>query len=277
MSRRDHEWQYNPRVTTPDSAQYRDRADESSAATRERLAFVGDIAYGARPDSTLDLFQGAAGGPAHLFLHGGYWRGRDKRDFSFLADPLVANGTTFIAANYQLCPAATVAEIVAQTADLLAALPKLAEAHGFDPARVVASGHSAGAHLLAAALSAPEHRARTAGTVRSLVLVSGLYDLTPVPSVSVNAEIRLDPADVDAVSPMRMTPPEGVAMEIVVGGAESPGWIAQSALYAEKCQVAGLDADFFVAPGENHSSIMEAYADASSALYARVSALPGFA
>ncbi|WP_226583096.1 alpha/beta hydrolase [Acuticoccus sediminis] len=277
MSARDHEWQYNPRVTTPDSARYRERAEAESAATRERLAFAGDIAYGERPESTLDLFPGTPGGPAHLFLHGGYWRGRDKRDFSFVAAPLVEIGTTVLVANYQLCPAATLREIIAQTADLLAALPGLAERHGFDASRVIASGHSAGAHLLAAAMSAPEHRARTAGSVRSLVLVSGIFDLTPVPAISVNEEIRLDPGDVTALSPMAMDPPEGVAMDIVVGGAESPGWIAQSALYAEKCQLAGVDADFLVAPCENHSSIMETYADAASPLFARLSALPGFA
>ena len=218
----------------------------------------------------LDVFPGEPGNGAHLFLHGGYWRGRDKSDYSYLAEPLNKCGVTVLVANYSLCPKVRVGQIVEQTARCLGALPALAGEFEFEASRVTASGHSAGAHLLATALFSPEFAPDLPMPVAGLVLISGIYDVAPVLDVSVNEVIGLRPSDVRTLSPMHMRPPPGLPMDIVVGGAESPGWIAQSARFAEACQLAGAPARFHVAPQEDHFSIMEQYSDQRSPLSLRM-------
>jgi arylformamidase len=256
---KDHEWQYNPRVSSANVEYYRQRATELSKAYREQCPdLVADIPYGNGEDETLDLFPAGKNAPAHLFLHGGYWRGRDKRDYSFLAAPMKARGITLLVANYSLCPKVTLADIVAQASRCLAALPSLAERYGFDGDRLTASGHSAGAHLLAASLFSDSVRSARSG-IKAATLISGIYDLEPVLGISLNETIGLQARDVEGLSPMRLSTRADIALDIVVGGQESPGWIAQSALFTEKCQKAGAHANLLIEPEENHFSIMEKY------------------
>src|SRR3546814_2350892 len=43
-----------------------------------------DVAYGPSAGEKLDLFlPETKGAPIHMFIHGGYWRSRDKREYSF--------------------------------------------------------------------------------------------------------------------------------------------------------------------------------------------------
>jgi len=51
--------------------------------------------YGDMPGETLDLFPARKGdGSCMMFIHGGYWRALDKRDFSFLAPAWVDAGVS---------------------------------------------------------------------------------------------------------------------------------------------------------------------------------------
>src|SRR3546814_16192885 len=67
---------------------------------------------------------------------------------------------------------------------------------------MTAAGHSAGAHLIAAARSDRQHL----DGPHAALLISGIYELEPVLHISVNEEIRLQPDAVDAMSPMRHPP-----------------------------------------------------------------------
>ncbi|MCF1505251.1 alpha/beta hydrolase [Afifella sp. H1R] len=266
---RDHEWQYNPRVSTDDVEAYHARADTLSEEARlSQPDYLADISYGEGHDETVDIFPAAPDSPLHLFLHGGYWRGRDKRDYSFLAQPFVRSGISLVIANYSLCPKVELPEIVEQTKRCLAALPSFAAKIGADKTRITASGHSAGAHLLACALATAD--GPPPGGLAAAALISGIYELQPVLGITVNESIRLRPEQVAAVSPLRMRPRTDVALDIIVGSAESPGWVAQSALFAEHCQKAGASVDFHVEPGANHFSIMERYANERDPLFERL-------
>ncbi|MDQ0325549.1 arylformamidase [Rhodopseudomonas julia] len=266
---RDHEWQYNPRVSTEDVEAYHSRAEVLSEEARSSQPdYLADVSYGEGNDETVDIFPAGPGTPLHLFLHGGYWRGRDKRDYSFLAQPFVRSGISLVIANYSLCPRVELREIVEQTTRCLAALPSLAEKVDADKTRITASGHSAGAHLLACALATSE--GPTPGGLAAAALISGIYELQPVLEITVNEAIRLRPEQVASVSPLRMRPRTDVALDIIVGSAESPGWIAQSALFAEHCQKAGASAEFHVEPGANHFSIMERYNNERELLFERL-------
>ena len=154
----DLEYQYNPRKAVPNVDEFARRAADLSRATRERLPAQLDVRYGEGPLATLDVFHAAEAqgkAPLHVFLHGGYWRGRDKSDYSYVADALVPLGITTVVMNYDLCPTIELPAIVQQVRAGLQWIHAHAGELGGDPDAFTASGHSAGAHLIAAALPRP--------------------------------------------------------------------------------------------------------------------------
>ena len=114
---------------------------------REELACDLDLAYGAGPNETLDVFRAPDGGaPVLLFIHGGYWRALDKKDCSFLAPAWVDAGVSLAVVNYDLCPRVTMDEIVRQMLRASRWLWLHAEEYGMDQDRLYVSGHSARAN-----------------------------------------------------------------------------------------------------------------------------------
>jgi arylformamidase len=101
---------------------------------------------------------------------------------------------------------------------------------------------------------------------RAAVLISGIYELEPVLPVSVNGtDIHLTADMVPPLSPMRF-PPAEVPVLLVVGGDEAPLWMRQSADFAKVVRAVGGDARYLGVPGENHFSLMEAFADVARPL-----------
>lgn len=81
---------------------------------------------------------------------GGWKRGsKDSARSQTLPAHLTAQGYAFAAINYRLVPAATVEQQAADVAAALAHLLARADSLGIDRSRVVMTGHSAGAHLVA--------------------------------------------------------------------------------------------------------------------------------
>jgi len=106
---------YNNRALVPDHAAHFSRWSTRSAQARSDLACELDVPFGPTPAETLDVFpaQGVTGpAPVLLFIHGGYWQWRDKKDFVFLAEPWVAAGATVVMLDYPLAPVASMDEIV---------------------------------------------------------------------------------------------------------------------------------------------------------------------
>lgn len=272
MRQLDHdiEWQYNPRKSVANVPEYALRASQLSAEARSRYKSACDIAYGKGPLATLDVFFAAqADAPVHVFLHGGYWRGRDKSDYSFIANALIPLGITTVVMNYDLCPKVPLPAIVLQVREGMRWIYSHASqfaGSGVLP-RLSFSGHSAGAHLIAAALAADSgETVLPAGRSTSAVLISGIYELEPVLSISVNEEIRLRPEYVDGMSPMRHPPLADLSLDVVVGGAETPDWIQQSKAFADICQQHGLRCAYHELAGHHHYSIMTLLETPDSAL-----------
>ena len=96
--------QYNNRELVPEHPQYFARWQQSSALARSRMSSHLDLAYGEAAGETLDLFPARKGdGSCLMFIHGGYWRSLDKKDFSFLAPAWVDAGVSLAVVNYDLC------------------------------------------------------------------------------------------------------------------------------------------------------------------------------
>lgn len=111
------------------------------------------LSYGSDPLQALDLYvpEGATGAPLVLFVHGGGWQrgSKDNAGSRTLPGHLTAQGYAFATINYRLVPAATVEQQAADVAAALAHLLARADTLGIDGSRVVLTGHSAGAHLVA--------------------------------------------------------------------------------------------------------------------------------
>lgn len=253
----DHEGQYNPRVAVPNASAFLEHAIVKSAAAREQYTFR-ELRYGPGPLATLDVFPAAvANAPIHVFVHGGYWRGLDKRDYSFVAAGLVPQGITTVLMNYDLCPTLSLPDLAAQFRQGLRWVCEHADELGGDPSNITLSGHSAGAHLIATALAA-DAQARDPlplAQIRGAMLISGIYEVEPVLGITVNEMIRLQPDQVDAMSPMRHPPVASIPLEVLVGGDEPPRWIAQSTDYADLARRQGATCHTQVVPGHHHFSI----------------------
>ena len=256
---------FNPRVAVPDVDIFLQRLAAASAAARQRHRPQTDIRYGDGPRQLLELFRATVpGGPIQIYLHGGYWRALSKDDFSYMAPPMVAAGANVVVMDYDLCPDVTLDTIVAQTIDCVRWVARHTDEIGGDPDRIFLSGHSAGAHLAAMALAHDWTRdGLGADLIKGAVLVSGIYDPTPVLAISVNDDVRLTPEMAARNNACAHPPRGGAALLVAVGGAEPAGWIGQSVDYHT---AAGPESALEIVADAHHFSIALRMADPTDPL-----------
>ena len=263
--------EYNNRELVPDHARYFARWHESSARARSTMTSHLDLRYGDMPGETIDLFPARKGdGTCMMFIHGGYWRSLDKRDFSFLAPAWVDAGVSLAAVNYDLCTKVTIDEIVRQMLRASRWLWLHAEDYGMDQDRLYVSGHSAGGHLTAMMMAAvfPVFDARLPKDVwKGGLAISGIYDMRPLPHVEfLQQDLRLDEEAAMRLSPAFIPPATRAPVMTSVGGDESSEFRRQNALLGERWK-APFAGDIPM-PGKNHFSVVDGLADQSSALFA---------
>jgi acetyl esterase/lipase len=209
-----------------------------------------DLRYGSGPRQRLDVFPcGAPAAPTLVFIHGGYWQTNDKEPFTFVGEGLLAVGFNLALVEYTLAPAARMDEIVREVRTAVAWTIEHAKEIGGDPARVFVSGHSAGGHLTAMAMT----DARVAGGVA----ISGLYDLEPIRLCYLNEKLGLDVAEAERNSPMLHFPATAGPLVVTVGLGELPELVRQSEEYAATWTSHGLRGRYLPVPEHDHFSILE--------------------
>jgi len=232
----------------------------ASAATRARCASRLDVAYGDGPDETLDLFfpdeRTKELTPVHLFVHGGYWRANSKNDYSFIADQVCAQGAIAAIMDYALMPGARMGALVDQTRHAARWLGVNARAFGGDPKAISASGHSAGGHLVAWLGCRAPHEADLPGTpVRSVLAVSGIYDLAPIATSFLQPELHLTQEEIAQWSPCDATPRPDLAIRLVLGARETPPFFEQAGRFAGRLASHGVHPILASVEGEDHLTI----------------------
>ncbi|MBK8325281.1 MAG: alpha/beta hydrolase [Betaproteobacteria bacterium] len=256
------EREYNNRERVPEHPALFARWERDSAFVRETLPGSLDLPYGPHPRHRFDFFPAGDGTRLLVFFHGGYWRGLDKRFFSWLAPSYAAAGVSVAVANYRLCPEVRIPAIVE---DATAALNAIA-AHAPSARRIVLSGHSAGGQLVGALFTQGADRfafdsARIAGGVP----VSGVFDFRAIPLFSSNAELKLDADSARALDLYDRTPVLEAPLVVAVGGAESGEFLRQSRLLANrwKPQVRSL----LELPTLDHFTVLDAMVERGQPLY----------
>jgi len=119
---------------------------------------------------------------------------------------------------YTLAPDATLTGIVARMGAALDWLARHGPAHGVT-GRIVVSGWSAGGNLAATMLGHP-------ATAASLA-ISGVFELGPIRDTYLNQKLRLTDAEIEALSPLRLPPPDK-PMALAYGSAELPALAGDS-------------------------------------------------
>ena len=267
----DYEAEYNNRKRVPEHVAMNERW--SMLATAYRLA--GDtqlnLPYGSRERQRYDLFHAAdKDAPLIVYIDGGYWQRGDRKDYSFVARELNANGITVAIPSYSLCPAVSVMEIGDEIQLCLAALWKRTKK------RPTIVGHSAGGHLTAEMLARDwiGFAGVPADLVRAGYAISGVFDLTPLISTSLNEALCLTAGTARAASPLfRPPPPKGRRFVAAVGGDESEEFLRQSREIAKNWSKVGIDARCEVVTGTDHFTIVDKLITPGSRLLTQIVAL----
>lgn len=254
------ERQFNPRAYTPNFEEIVATGLARSAAYREAARNPRyDIPYGPDDTEKLDLFlpDDPAGAPVEMYIHGGFWRSREKGDFSYIAGPVADAGGIAAVVDYALCPAVTLDEIVRQMRACVVWLHEHIAEYGGDPDRIHVTGHSAGGHL-AAMLLATDWTAHgvPADVLKSVLPISGVFEIAPVVHTSVQEAVRLTPETVERNSPAFLPAGSRPPVAVTVGTSESEEFRRQSQAYADALRKQGVPVEHFEMPGQNHFSIL---------------------
>jgi arylformamidase len=262
----DHQFQYVEGQSRPGFAdllaQYQAESDAVAASPGAAL----DLPYGEHPRQRFDFFPavGAAQG-VMLYLHAGYWQSRDKSLFRFLAPAFQARGWHVALANYPLCPDVTLDALVQAVAPGVAAVAQHVRQRGDANLPLVVAGHSAGAHLaswlgLAHGALPADDPARVAG----VWAISGIYDLAPLVDTTLNQRLRLDPASARRLSPLLHAAAPCVPAVWLVGGAETPAFLAQNSHMHQHWQgdtsAPGAWSEAVAMPGADHFTVLRDWA-----------------
>ena len=243
--------EYSPSRVVPDFrsvlAEYRRRSD----VAKESLPCELNVRYGPAEGELLHHFPPpASGGPLLVFVHGGHWQELGIDDSCFAAPALVEQGAGLVAVGYRLAPQGTLDAMVRSVARALDWVVANAAELGGTPAAVHAAGSSAGAHLLAMALSG----APGAATVRlaGVALLSGVYDLDRIRLTYVNDALGLTEADAARNSPVNFLPIRADRVIVARGEVETGEYARQHDLLVEALRGAGAEPDSLVCRGRNH-------------------------
>jgi arylformamidase len=270
------EAEYNNRARVPEHQQIFDQWTRDAAAYRERAsaatrATLG-LTYGPSSRQTIDIFQTATDetAPLALFIHGGYWRSLEPSQFSHMAAGLNTRGVTVAVAGYDLCPQVTIATIIDQ---LRQACVFLWRRLGRP---IMVYGHSAGGHLAGAMLATrwtAIDETAPPRLVPAAYSISGVFDLTPLVNVSMNADLRLDAAEARRLSPLLWPAPAGATFDSVVGALESSEFLRQARVIVDGWGMAGVATRYEAIAQKNHFTVCDALSDPNSPMVERLTEL----
>lgn len=265
---------FNPRAAVTDTQARLDDFAARSTAARARIPGRYDLRFGTRPKETLDLHapeDGRRDRPLVIFIHGGFWRGLDKSDHSFVAPPILDSGAVLANINYDLCPTVSLDDIVDEIGNAVHYCSEHARDWGANPRDMYLFGHSAGAHLAAEMLLTGGLWDRPAGWgIEGVAALTGVYEPEVILGVTVNEEAQIERDTAvgrNCLTREFVLKPE---MLVAVGEDEPKGWIEQSRHYAEVCRHAGLTTHFQLVPGANHFSVLDKALEAGNALHEAV-------
>ena len=261
--------EYNPRLSVLDHLDIMQGWQQKSEYARANAHCLLDIAYGSDQDERIDLFfADKKNSPCLIFIHGGYWRGSDKSEFSFIAKEFASRGIHVFVMNYGLAPRVDLETIVEQVRRGTQWVFDHAASYGANPLELYITGHSAGGHL-AAMMMTQSWNHQEKSIIKGALPISGLFDLEPLIQASfIQPILQLDQDRARRLSPIYKKPFGTIPFWTCVGGDESSAFHSQSQLLAK----AWTDSfqGVIPMPNYNHFTVMDELANPRSALHQAV-------
>ncbi|XP_063634744.1 kynurenine formamidase isoform X1 [Cydia splendana] len=228
-----------------------------------------EIEYGATLNQKLDIFGTDLpnDSPILVYVHGGYWQELNREISRYPAGPLYRARVKTVVVGYDLCPSATLPEIVQQIQNAARFVFEYADKMG--SRGVYFAGHSAGAHLVAKLLSDADFLDNTPGSnhLQGAFLISGIYDLRELVLTSVNDAVQLPTEWAIPLSPQfdcyTHLQARRVRLYILAGQNDSPVFKKQSREFYELLLNTCLTADMYLEIKDevDHFDIVECLAN----------------
>ena len=234
------------------------------------------LTYGPNERNDLDLFlpkdDGKSLRPAVIVIHGGAWRGGDKKDMRILAEPLAQRGYVVAAINYRLAPKWSYPAQLDDCQRAVRWLRKNAKEFRVDPKRFGAAGASAGGHL-ALLLGTREVRDDSdadlkgiSSKVQCVLSIFGPTDFTDERSIQASRNPVAGRALVDFLgkpyneapevwkeaSPIHHVSPDDAPTFIIHGDQDLLVPLDQSVKFAEALKKVGIEVQLVVIKGMGH-------------------------
>lgn len=221
-----------------------------------------DVYYGFHERECFDLCYAVGKAKAILvYLHAGYWQSRDKNQFHFIADHLAELGYHIAIMNYPLCPEVTIEKIRQSLSYGLLTVQAFVN-NDADVNNDVKNlplyicGHSAGAHLTTELVLNAKQVIRDQLNIQGIIPISGIYDLEPLVSTSLNHNLQLNQAQAITNSPLFRVVNDLVPAEFFVGQNETDAFIEQSQKMKDQWELKGNSANFTILKDSDHFSLL---------------------
>ena len=111
--------------------------------------------------------------------------------------------------------------------------------------------------------------------VRAAFGISGLYKQKPLTETSINTALGLSFEEAERQSPLFWPAPARLALDAVVGGAESEEYLKQSRRIVDVWGLGGAQTRYEEIAGANHFTVIAGLADPASGMSRRIAQLAG--
>jgi len=256
---------YDQDVYAPNRPLIVTRRIAASERTRTILGAPQRLSYGPSEYEQLDLFRTpAANAPVNVFVHGGAWRRNKAADYALQAEPLVRAGVHCVIIDFinveqsggDLMP------MYEQVRRALAWTWRNASAFGGDRERFYISAHSSGSHLAACMLTEGwREEGLPQDFCKGALLLSGMYDLEPVPLSKRASYVRFTDATVEKLSAQRHLDGLYAPLVLAYGSCETPEFQRQTRDFFAAVRGRGKPAELIVGEAYNHFELLETLAN----------------
>jgi len=260
---------YDQLVYAPNRDQLTKRRIVNSAAARKRIGEPLRFAYGSTPVEGLDVFPASGAGkgtgaPVAIFVHGGAWRSGSASDYSFVAEPFVRVGGSFVVLDFATVDdtAGSLFPMAEQVRRAIGWIYRNAETFGGDRDRLYLIAHSSGSHLAGCAVT---HDWSKDGLPRDILkgaaLSSGMYDLKPVRLSKRSKYVNFTDAMEQELSAIRHLDKLSTPLIVSYGTYETPEFQRQARDFAAAVKAAGKPVELLVGEAYNHFEMLETLAN----------------
>jgi len=266
---------YNVRLLVDDFDGLINRWSDRSEKFRQNVDSSLNCQYGDGEKDKLDIFRcGEANAPLFIFVHGGYWQRGDKSVYSFVAESFINSGIDVALIGYQLCPVASMTNIVEKIQEAIIWIWRNAENYSISKNRINVSGHSAGGHITGMILATDWQQISSdlpTDLVKTGIPISGLYQLEPLRKTTIADALGLDDVESMALSPHFFEPITTAPILVTLGGTETPEFHWQTDQFVEKWKLHDISLDYHAEPDVDHFGVVERLASKDSQIFKKIS------